>query len=78
MGWGAADAFYEANRSWLESPEDAYDVLYGGRDEPRQNRKPHKCAICGKRFRSEQGAQAHLTSFHARRLRAMAAREPTP
>lgn len=62
MGWGAAQAFYEENSSWLDSPEDAYEALYG--NEPSNSSK-RKCPLCGKKFGGPNAVRNHLSSeFH--------------
>lgn len=62
MGWGAAQVFYEENSSWLDSVEDAYDVLYG---TPKQTTKrKNKCDICGKRLKNARGLQDHIRDKH--------------
>lgn len=65
MGWGAAQAFYEENKSWLDSPEDAYECLYGKpKTEKRPSSKSHVCAKCEKRFRKQYSLTQHMRDAH--------------
>lgn len=80
MGWSAAEAFYQENRDWLDSPEEAYEHLYGrsGKQAKRKNR----CPICNKRMRSESGILDHLRDYHknakgAEAIRVLHAPQPT-
>lgn len=62
MGWGAADAFYQSNRAWLDSVEDAYDVLYGGGG--MSNSSKRRCPICGNRSRDAKAVVRHMRLTH--------------
>ena len=64
MGWGAAQAFYEENRSWCSSIEEAYECLYGSRGKPREGPPKNKCQLCGKRLRSARGLRDHMRDKH--------------
>lgn len=55
-------AFYEENSSWLDSPEDAYNVLYGRYDVKKSQK--HKCDICGKKCKNVEGVAAHKAAKH--------------
>jgi hypothetical protein len=66
MGWGAAQAFYEENSEWLDSPEDAYEALYGPTDKPAKRKRKHACDKCGKRFKSASARDHHHRDVHAK------------
>ena len=70
MGWGAAQAFYEENSGWLDSPEDAYEVLYGKEDRPTKTKRKHACEKCGNRFRSASARDQHFRDVHAKKREA--------
>lgn len=56
MGDYAAMAFHGANRSWLSSPEDAHDALYG------EVRKRFACPLCGRKWPQARSVVQHLES----------------
>ena len=64
MGWGAAQAYYEENSGWLDSPEDAYEVLYGREDKPTKTKRKYACEKCGKRFKSAAARDHHHRDLH--------------
>jgi len=62
MGWGAAQQFYEDNSAWVDSPEQAYEILYGKADRPAK-KKP-ACGLCGRKFRSKRALTDHMRDRH--------------
>lgn len=63
MGWGAAYAFYNQNRDWLDDPQDAHDILYGGRKKPKAL-KMRLCPICHKGLTTDAGRRMHMRDVH--------------
>ncbi len=71
MGYAAATAYYKENNSWLDSPEDAYDFLYGSDlDFPEKKSDTRKCPLCGRKLKSKAGVIAHLKSGHHKKEKA--------
>lgn len=68
MGWGAAYAFYEENRAWLNSPEEAYELLYPHRVSDKSGFQRSRCPLCNKRLTNRRGVEDHLQAVHAKRL----------
>jgi len=62
MGWGAAQAYYEENSDWLDSVEDAYDVLYPSRADAPKNKAT--CPLCGRGMKSYAALRDHLRNYH--------------
>lgn len=58
MGIGAAIAYYEENSDWLDSPEQAFEVLYGHRN--KASCKKHACPRCGRKFKSNRAVDDHM------------------
>lgn len=65
MGWGAAYALFEECGDWLDSPDDAYAMLYGDPDKPAKKRT-HRCPHCGRKLKSQAGRDQHIRDVHAR------------
>ena len=67
MGWGAAMALAEEWSDWCDGPEEAYDILYGGRDNPKPVTKQKRCPICNKKCKSPVGVSIHMDAVHRKR-----------
>lgn len=68
MGWGAAKALAEEWSDWCEGPEEAYDILYGRRENPKQVTNKMPCPICGKKFKGVEGVSMHMAAKHKKRM----------
>ena len=72
MGWGAAYALAEEWSDWCSGPEEAYEILYGGRErrgsKPQKVNKPHgplrECPKCTKLCKGTRGLIDHLKFKH--------------
>ena len=67
MGWGAAMALAEEWSDWCDGPEEAYEILYGGRENPKPRTNKMPCPICGKKFKGPQGVSMHMDTKHTKR-----------
>ncbi|MDJ0823781.1 MAG: hypothetical protein QNJ09_18475 [Paracoccaceae bacterium] len=66
MGWGAAMALAEEWSEWCSGPDEAYEILYAGRDKQarRQRNGPLNCPICGKGCKTTGGVVQHMDAKH--------------
>ncbi|WP_170759929.1 hypothetical protein [Ruegeria lacuscaerulensis] len=75
MGEGAALQFYLDNQSWIDSPEQAYEILYPQRKVDRSKSQKTRCPRCKRRFKSGVGVLQHMRDVHRDNKGVTAARE---